>query len=69
MIKQLIKVKRKIISFKCSICKIRVNPNFAKPMTIETEKIIIQSWDYGHQHKKIFTMLNGKPFLLEGRDI
>jgi hypothetical protein len=44
-----------------------VNPLLAKPRIIETDEVIIHSWDYGHQHKRVFEILNGITLLeIEG---
>ena len=66
LIKQVIKVDRKTESFECKICKKIVNPNLGKPVIYETDKEIIHGWDYGHMHKRVFQIIGGKQYVIEG---
>lgn len=63
--KQVINIKKKTVPFRCFNCKMMVDVNQGTPMVIENDKSIINTWDYGHQHKKVYEILNKKLVVTE----
>lgn len=68
MEKQVITIKRKVLPYKCLVCNHTVDVSKAEPKTIETDKVIIHSFDYGHSHARTFQIIKGKEYLVEGYD-
>lgn len=54
--KIIINIPRKTVPWECKVCKKIVNPNTAKPWVIETDKAIINTWDYRHWHRKMYSI-------------
>lgn len=64
--KTVITIAKELIPFKCKICKKMVDINVAKPWTIETDTHIIHTWNYGHQHRRVFEFVGDEQYLIEG---
>jgi len=58
--KKIITINRKTEDYECKVCKRMVHVALAKPITLETPQATINSWDYGHQHKRTIEFVNGK---------
>lgn len=54
MEKQVIKIARRTVPYKCKRCNRMVDINYATPKTTETETVILHGWDYKHSHKQVF---------------
>ena len=65
MEKKVVIIKKETVNYLCQICGRLVHVVLGIPIIIETDKSIIHSWDYGHQHKRIYTFVRKKPVVLE----
>lgn len=54
MEKKHVYLKKELVDYKCKICKRMVIVSQATERTIETDKSIIHTWDYGHHHQRVF---------------
>ena len=63
--KTVIDVPRLEKDFICKVCHRLVIVKDAKPWTIETEKEIIHTFDYGHRHIRTFTVIGKKQYMTE----
>lgn len=63
--KRVIKIKKEIENFICKICGKEIDVSKAKPWTIITDKVIYKTWDYGHQHRRVFRIEGDKQFRVE----
>ena len=66
MEKRIVEVAKRTVNFKCSVCKHTVEVNKGTPKVIETEDSIIRGWEYGHEHKRVFHIINKKAYIVEG---
>lgn len=69
MEKQQVYIDKEPADYTCRICNRVVIVALATPRTFETDKSIIHTWDYGHEHKRVFAMVDGKQVLLEDTNI
>ena len=53
MAKKVIRVTKETKDFVCDKCKQLVDVSLAESWIIETDEVIIKTWDYGHGHKKL----------------
>lgn len=56
MDKPVITVPKKTEDYKCKVCNRMVDVSQGVQVTMETEQVIYQTWDYGHQHADIFNL-------------
>lgn len=52
--REVIIVPKKVKDYKCPMCLQMVDVNLGKPEIVETERLILHTWNYGHQHKNMF---------------
>lgn len=65
MEKQVIKVQRKTLPYRCFKCNTIVTVDKAEPKVIETDRVIIHTFDYGHRHDQTLEMHGNKLFVTE----
>ena len=68
MEKQVITIKKETTDYPCNICGRMVIVALATPWTIETDKTIIHTWNYGHQHSRTYEFVNGVKTQLENTE-
>ncbi|MGH7204538.1 MAG: hypothetical protein ACREHC_08935 [Candidatus Levyibacteriota bacterium] len=68
MEKRIVVIKRAAKDYLCKSCSRLVIVAKAKPWFIETNKSIIHTWDYGHQHRKLVEIVNDEVMQLENTD-
>ena len=62
MEKRVIVIPKKQGDFKCRICNRMVEVRLGKEWTIETDMVIMKTWDYGHKHHRTFRVYGGKQY-------
>lgn len=67
--KEVIVIERETNNFKCRRCGEMVDVSKAKPWTIETDTTILKTWDYGHQHIRVFGIYKNEQFPVEDTSI
>lgn len=58
-------IERKIRPYMCLLCNETVTVVHAEPKTIETDRSIIHTFDYGHRHDRTLQILERNIYVVE----
>lgn len=65
MKKKIVVIVKEEKDFRCKRCGKMVDVSLAKPWVIETDEVIFKTWNYGHQHNRVFRVYKNKQVRIE----